>query len=79
MREQVYFWPLMKRAILAAEARVFGLAYLVERVAQMAHDVELVEQDRRLRCVRRGRVAKRLPHVHHRQTHSPAFFSPSQA
>ena len=40
----------------------------VERLAQMAQDVELVEQDRRLRGVRAGGVAKRLPHVHHRQT-----------
>lgn len=33
----------------------------------MAHDVELVEQDRRLRRGHHGGVAERLPHVHHRQ------------
>ena len=31
--------------VLAAEAGVLGLAHLVERLAEMAHDVELVEQD----------------------------------
>ncbi len=37
----------------------------------MAHDVELVEQDCRLGCVLGGGVARRLPHVHHRQTNAP--------
>ena len=39
----------------------------------MAHDVELVEQDRRLRCTRRRHVVKRLPHVHHRQANAPGL------
>ena len=39
----------------------------------MAHDVELVEQDARLRCVALGRVPKRLPHVHHGQANPRAL------
>jgi hypothetical protein len=38
-------------SILAAQAGVFSLAYLVERLAEMAHDVEPVEQDRGLRVL----------------------------
>jgi hypothetical protein len=51
--------------VLAAEAGVFGLADLVERLAEMAHDVEFVEQDRRLRRFVRRDITERLPHVHH--------------
>ena len=70
VREQRVLLALDEAPILAAEPRVLALAHLVERLAQVAHDVELVEQDRRLRRVRRGRVAKRLPHVHHRQANA---------
>jgi hypothetical protein len=35
--------------------------------------VELVKQDRRLRRTREGGIAKRLPHIHHRQTNAPAL------
>src|SRR3989442_11634735 len=48
-REQRVLLTLDVAAILAAEPRVFALSYLVERFSQVAHDVELVEQDRRLR------------------------------
>jgi hypothetical protein len=36
----------------------------------VTHDVELVEQDRRLRGMLVRHVAKRLPHVHHRQANA---------
>ena len=39
----VYFWPLMKRRSRAGEPRVLALADLIQRLAQMAHDMELVE------------------------------------
>src|SRR5664280_718293 len=39
----------------------------------MAHDVKLVEQDRRLWRPFPRRVAKRLPHVHHRQANAVAL------
>src|ERR1700675_3120725 len=61
---------------LAAEAGVFGLAHLVERLAEMAHDVELVEQDRRLRRFVLRDVAERLPHVHHGEPDFAALFEP---
>src|SRR5258708_4549937 len=62
--------------ISAAEAGVFGLAYLVERLAEMAHDVELVEQDRRLRRFVLRDGAERLPHVHHGELDFAALFEP---
>ncbi len=72
-REQRVLLALDVAAILAAESAVLGLAHRVERISQMTHDVELVEQDRRLRRTRYGRVAKRLPHVHHRQANAPGL------
>ena len=36
----------------------------------MPDDMELVEQNRRLRCMRIRRQSKRLPHVHDRQTNA---------
>src|SRR5260370_444537 len=72
-RQQRVLLTLDVAAILAAEPRVLGLAYLVERFSQMTHDVELVEQDRRLRRMCRRGVTKRLPHVHHRPAKAPAF------
>src|ERR1035438_365521 len=67
MREQRVFLALDERAMLAAQACELVLAHLIERLPEMANDMELVEQNRRLRGVLSGRVAKRLPHVHHRQ------------
>src|SRR5215831_20830444 len=56
------------------EAGVFGHAHLVERLAEMAHDVKLVEQDRGLwRLILRD-VAGRLPHVHHGEPDFMALF-----
>src|SRR4030081_1745800 len=60
----------------ATEAGRFGLAPLVERLAEMAHDVELVEQDRRLRRFVPRDVAEGLPHVHHGEPDFAALFEP---
>src|SRR5258708_23504545 len=54
MREQGVFLSLDEAPIAATEPRVFALAYLVEGFSQVAHDVELVKQDRRVRRVRRS-------------------------
>src|ERR1700676_2937870 len=62
--------------ISAAEAGIFGLAHLIERLAEMAHDVELVEQNRRLRRFVLRDVAERLPHVHHGEFVFAALFDP---
>ncbi len=51
MREQRVLLPLDVAPVFAAEPPVLGLAHGVEGVAQMAHDVKLVEQDRCLRCM----------------------------
>ncbi len=67
VRKQRVLLALDVAPILATEPPVLGLAYLVEHLAQVPHDVELVEQDRCLRRVRGSRVAKRLPRIHHRQ------------
>src|SRR5215475_13974417 len=75
VRQQIVLLALDEAPILAAEAGVFGLAHLVERLAEMAHDVKLVEQDRGLwRFILRG-VAERLPHVHHGEPDFTALFS----
>jgi transposase len=46
------------------------------RLAEMAHDVELVEQDRRLGRGDHVGVAERLPHLHHGEADLPAFLRP---
>ena len=66
VREQRVFLALDVAVVLAAESRVLTLSYLVERLSQMTHDVALVKQDCCLQRVREGRVAKWLPHIHHR-------------
>ena len=73
VREQGVLLPLDEAALLSREARVFALAHLVQRLAQMAHDVELVEEDRRLRGVAGGGIAKRFPHVHDGQPDMLSF------
>src|SRR5487761_2409344 len=72
-REQCVFLSFDVATILAAEPRVLALSYLVERFSQVAHDVELVKQDRGLRRTRKGCIAKRLPHIHHRQPNATAL------
>ena len=62
--EQGVALPLDEGAGLGGEAAVLTTADLVERVAEVAHDVARVDDDAGLRCVLRERVAKRLPHVH---------------
>ena len=70
VRQQRLLLALDVAATLAAQAPVLGLAYFVECFSQVPHDVELVEQNRRLRRMCARRVAKRLPHVHHRQANA---------
>ncbi len=78
MSEQGVLLALDERAAFAAEPRVFLLAHLVERIAEVTQDVELVEQDRRLGSVPGGRVAERLPHVHDRKTHPAGLLFPEK-
>jgi hypothetical protein len=73
-RQQIVLLTLDEAPILAAQAGVFSLAHLVERLAEMAHDVEFVEQDRGLRRFIFRDVAERLPHVHHGELDFTALF-----
>ena len=52
---------------------VLALPDLVQSLSEMAHHVELVEQDAGLRSVAAGGVAKGLPHVHHRKPDALGF------
>ena len=74
MRQQCVLLTLDEAPVLARQAGALGLAHRVQRLAEMAQHMELVEQDGCLRRVLRlqGRVAERLPHVHHRQPDSLA-------
>jgi len=76
VRQQRVLLALDEASVPAREPRVLGLAHLVERLAEVAYDVELVEENRRLRCVRVRGIAKRLPHVHHRQANATALLVP---
>ena len=70
VRQQGVFLTLDVAALLAGQPGVFALADLVERLAQVAHDMELVEQDSRLGRFLVGDIAKRFPHIHHRQANA---------
>src|SRR5712692_3534529 len=75
MRQQGVPLPLDEAAILARQPGVLALAHLVHGLAQVTEHVELVVQEARLRCVAglERRVAKRRPHIHHRQADFAAF------
>ena len=60
----MYFCPLDEAALTARHAGVLTLADLIEGVAEMPQDVELVEQDAGLGGMARGREPEGLPHVH---------------
>src|SRR5881397_1284531 len=62
--EQGVALPLDEGAVLAGETVVLAAPHLVERVTEVAHDVELVEDHPSVRSVLRERVAEGLPHVH---------------
>ena len=59
--------PLDVAPCLAGEPGVFALAHLVERVVQLAHHMELIEQNGSLRCAVVGGIAERFPHIHQRE------------
>ncbi len=63
MRKLRVLLALDVASIPATQSAVLGLAHLVERIAQVAHDMELVVQNRRPRCSRRCHGVKRLPHI----------------
>jgi len=62
--EQGVALSLDEGAVLGGEAVVLAAANGVEGVAEVAHDVELVEDDTCLWCMARERGTKGLPHIH---------------
>ena len=78
--QQGVLLALDEAPVLAGEPRVLALADLVERLPEMAHDVELVEQDRRLRRVRACVALRNGFHMSITASRMRRlFFSPSQA
>src|SRR5262249_29608989 len=57
--------PLDVASVTPCKPPVFALANLIQSFTQMPHDMELVEQNRSLRRMRRRRQPKWFPHVHH--------------
>src|SRR5262245_40035669 len=72
-RQQRVFLALDVASVAAREPPIFVLANRIQGLAQMAHDMELVEQNCRLRGMCMRRQSKRLPHVHDRQTNARAL------
>src|SRR5215204_239310 len=72
-RQQGVFLPLDVAPVAAGKPRVLALADRIQGLAQMAYDMELVEQNRGLRRMRIGRQAERFPHVHHRKADARAL------
>src|SRR5712691_1521707 len=71
--EQGVLLPRDEPALPAGYPRVLALADLVEGLAQMAQDMELVEQDAGLRGLARRRDTEGFPHVHHRESEPRGF------
>src|SRR6266849_4580232 len=71
--QQGVLLPLDEPALPAGHTRVLALAHLIEGVAQVAQDMELVEQDAGLRGLARRRDTEGFPHVHHRESEPRGF------
>jgi len=71
--QQRVLLPLDEPALPPGHAGVLALADLIEGVAEMPQDVELVEQNAGLRGVARGGEPEGLPHVHHREPEPGRF------
>src|ERR1700686_2139835 len=63
-RQQRVFLTLDVAPLAALEPSILALANRIQGFAQMADDMELVEQNRGLRRIRLRRPAERFPHVH---------------
>jgi len=63
-------------AVLASQALVLASTHFVEGIGEVAHDVELVEDDTGIGDVAGDRVAEWLPHVHHGQFDMGSLFRP---
>ena len=70
--QQGVLLPLDEAPILAGQPSVLALAHLVESLAEVPDDMELVVQDSGLGRVAFGRFGEGLPHVHDGQPDPPA-------
>ena len=70
VRQQGIAVALDETALLALYPTILGPAHVIQRLVQMAQDVEFVEHDLGLRGVYLCCLAKRFPHVHHRSTNT---------
>ena len=71
--EQGVLLPFDEPALPPGHAGVLALADLIEGLAEMPQNVELVEQDAGLRGVARGRAPEGFPHVHDREADPGRF------
>src|SRR5450756_2670253 len=69
-RQQRVFLTLDVAPLAALEPAILTLANRIQGFSQMADDMELIEQNRRLRRMRIRRQSKRLPHIHDRQANA---------
>src|SRR3954451_25090886 len=69
-RQQRVFLAFDVATLAARKPRIFALANRIQGLTQMADDMELVEQNRGLRCLRVGRQTERPPHVHDRKANA---------
>jgi len=72
--EQGVALALDEGTVLGGAAAVLTTADLVERVAEVAHDVERVEDDTCVWCMAFERGTKGLPHVHRGELNARRFF-----
>ena len=76
MGKQRILLPLNKLPFFARKPGILAFPYRIQRLTQVTHDMKLVKKDGRLRRISPGRVPKRLPHVHDRQSDSFALLRP---
>ena len=79
VRKQGVLLPLDELAMLATEPAIFVLSDLVERLAEVANDVEFVVKDRRLGRMLASGIVEGRPHVDHRQADLSRLLSPEKS
>src|SRR6266446_50068 len=63
-RQQRVFLTLYIATLAALKPGILALANRIQSLPQMAHDMELIEQNRGLRRMYLRRQPERLPHIH---------------
>ncbi len=78
VRKQRKLLAFDEASILAGQPRILALAHRVQRLSQMAYDMELVEQNTGLRSVLslQGGLSEGLPHIHNGKPNRAALPRP---